>query len=433
MREALAIKPDMIFLWDEAWFAFAGFSPTLRRRTAMGSAKVLRELFRSDEYRRAYEAGESIDGGAMPNPDEVRVRVYATHSTHKTLTSLRQGSMIHVRDDDFAQKASAAFHEAYMTHTSTSPNYQIIASLDIGRRQVELEGYELVHRSIGLAMTLRERIAEHELIRKYFSVLRPADMIPSEFRPSGLESYYDPATGWEGMESAWRTDEFTLDPTRVTVMIANTGLDGDTFRHLLMDEHDIQINKTSRNSALFMTNIGTSRGDIAYLVEVFARIARDIDERLAHESAAGCVRHQQKVENLLDAPDLPNFSHFHPAFKPGGDVSTPEGDLRKAFFLAYDETAVDFLKLDGSVRASLDTGREIVSAAFVIPYPPGFPILVPGQVLSREILAYLHAVDVKEIHGYEPEFGLRIFNEAALERAASVEPAHENTLPAEHA
>ncbi|MCB9839207.1 MAG: aminotransferase class I/II-fold pyridoxal phosphate-dependent enzyme [Phycisphaeraceae bacterium] len=433
MREVLAIKPDMIFLWDEAWFAYAGFSPTLRRRTAMGAAKRLREIFSDPAYRRAFQSGDSWDGGAMPDPDTVRVRVYATQSTHKTLTSLRQGSMIHVQDEDFAQKSSAAFHEAYMTHTSTSPNYQIIASLDIGRRQVELEGYELVHRSIGLAMTLRERIAEHELIRKYFSVLRPTDMIPDEFRPSGLESYYDPIKGWQSMEDAWRQDELTLDPTRVTVMIANTGLDGDAFRHLLMDEHDIQINKTSRNSALFMTNIGTTRGDIAYLVEVFARIARDIDSRLARESRAGRARHEQKVANLIDAPALPDFSRFHPAFKPGGDTSTPEGDLRKAFFLAYDESAVEFLKLDGSVAASIDAGREVVSAAFITPYPPGFPILVPGQVLSREILAYLHAVGVKEIHGYEPEFGLRIFTDDALERAEGMEQGRRLDLPAEHA
>ena len=64
-------------------------------------------------------------------------------------------------------------------------------------------------------------------------------------------------------------------------------------------------------------------------------------------------------------------------------------------------------------------GREIVSATFVTPYPPGFPILVPGQVFSAEILAYLLALDVKEIHGYHPENGLRVFNEHALERAAT--------------
>jgi arginine decarboxylase len=80
----------------------------------------------------------------VPDPARARVRAYSTQSTHKTLTSLRQGSMIHVHDQDFAQKVAESFHEAYMTHTSTSPNYQILASLDLGRRQAALEGYELV-------------------------------------------------------------------------------------------------------------------------------------------------------------------------------------------------------------------------------------------------------------------------------------------------
>ena len=65
-------------------------------------------------------------------------------------------------------------------------------------------------------------------------------------------------------------------------------------------------------------------------------------------------------------------------------------------------------------------GREIVSAIFVIPYPPGFPILVPGQVLSREILDFLRKLDVTEIHGLRPELGLRVFKESTLEM---VEPA----------
>ncbi len=79
-------------------------------------------------------------------PPTARIRVYGTQSTHKTLTSLRQGSMIHVNDQDFKGEVEQSFHEAYMTHTSTSPNYQIIASLDVGRRQVELEGFEFVQR-----------------------------------------------------------------------------------------------------------------------------------------------------------------------------------------------------------------------------------------------------------------------------------------------
>ncbi|MEP2428076.1 MAG: ornithine decarboxylase, partial [Tateyamaria sp.] len=148
MEECLAIKPDLVFLWDEAWFAFARFNPTYRQRTAMAAANTLREKLRTDTHERLYEAQQSmlegcdddklLDTRLIP-PPKARVRAYATQSTHKTLTSLRQGSMIHVYDQDFKGEVEQAFHEAYMTHTSTSPNYQIIASLDVGRRQVELE------------------------------------------------------------------------------------------------------------------------------------------------------------------------------------------------------------------------------------------------------------------------------------------------------
>ena len=59
-------------------------------------------------------------------------------------------------------------------------------------------------------------------------------------------------------------------------------------------------------------------------------------------------------------------------------------------------------------------GTEVVSAMFVTPYPPGFPILVPGQVVTSDILAFMSALDVREIHGYLPEFGYRVFTESAM-------------------
>jgi len=404
MERILAIKPDMIFLWDEAWFAYGRFSPTLRRRTAMEAASHLRRKFRSPEHAEAHR--------------DCRVRVYATQSTHKTLTALRQGSMIHVFDEDFEQKASEPFNEAFMTHTSTSPNYQIIASLDVGRRQVELEGFEMVEQTIGLAMMLRQRVNEHPGIKRFFSVLRPADMIPAEHRPSGLEFYFDSTHGWGQIDRAYRMDEFALDPTRVTLHIGATGMDGDAFRHLLMDKYDIQINKTSRNTALFMPNIGTTRGDIAYLVDVLAAIALEISERLTLESPAGVERHKARVSSLLAGPPLPNFSMFHPAFKPDSS-GTPEGDLRRAYFLAYEDANIDAVPLDPGLLARIESGEQFVSAAFVTPYPPGFPVLVPGQVFSAEIISYLLALDVKEIHGYEPVKGLRVFTNAALKQTTS--------------
>ena len=65
---------------------------------------------------------------------------------------------------------------------------------------------------------------------------------------------------------------------------------------------------------------------------------------------------------------------------------------------------------------------------FVIPYPPGFPILVPGQVISRDILAFMEALDVKEIHGFRPELGFRVYTRAALQESVAVRAAEENAV-----
>lgn len=416
MMEVLAIKPDMVFVWDEAWFAFARFSPTYRGRTAMASARRLVHLFASSEYREEYRVAQSKGiTDTLPDPDRARVRVYATHSTHKTLTSLRQGSMIHVYDQDFGRLAHEAFEEAYMTHTSTSPNYQILASLDVGRRQVELEGFELVEQSVSLAMTLRERVQESPLLRRYFQVLKLRDLVPVGYRPSGLEEFYGPAAGYRSMGDAWRWDEFTLDPTRVTVHVGTTGMDGDTLRKHLMDRYDIQINKTSRNTLLFMLNIGTTRGAVAYLLEVMTQIARELEEREEDDSNLAKALDREKVKTLTERlPPLPNFSRFHDRFRKDKSSKTPEADLRAAFFLGRSDDSCDFLRLDGSVQRAMEDGRDVVAAGFVTPYPPGFPVLVPGQVLSEKILAYLKALDVKEIHGYNPEFGLRVFKQEVL-------------------
>ena len=137
----------------------------------------------------------------MPDPARARVRVYATQSTHKTLTSLRQGSMIHVFDQDFGQKVEETFHEAYMAHTSTSPNYQILASLDLGRRQAALEGFELVQKQVEYAMRLRDAVDNHPLLRKYMRCLTTADLIPAEYRPSGIDQPL--RSGLQNMHTAW--------------------------------------------------------------------------------------------------------------------------------------------------------------------------------------------------------------------------------------
>lgn len=423
MEEVLAIKPDMVFLWDEAWFAFASFTYTYKQRTGMYVAQKLFHKYRSEEYRAQYKAYiETLKTGdipTMPDPDKVKIRVYATQSTHKTLSCFRQGSMIQVWDEEFSRRVADNFQEAYMTHTTTSANYQILASLDIGRRQVELEGYELVEKSIEMAMVLRSKIQDHPKLSKYFHVLNVKDIIPAEFRQCSSSEYYTEKDGWDRMEEAWEKDEFVLDPTKVTLSVGKAGITGDAFKNsYLMDRFNIQVNKTSRNTVLFMTNIGTTRGSVTFLINALLQIADELDESMRSLNKREEEIAKKHINSLIkDVPPLPDFSYFHRSFQASPGV--PGGNLREAFFLAYEEELCEYILLKDCLK-ELANNKELVSTSFVIPYPPGFPILVPGQVISEEIIRFMIALDVKEIHGYKAELGLKVFTTEALNRKNTI-------------
>jgi arginine decarboxylase len=98
-----------------------------------------------------------------------------------------------------------------------------------------------------------------------------------------------------------------------------------------MDRHGVQINKTSRNTALFMTNIGTTRSSVAFLVEVLVKIARELDEHISEMGLGERSRFEQKVRRLTArAVVQPDFSGFHSVFRDHSGVEdSPEGDVRR--------------------------------------------------------------------------------------------------------
>jgi arginine decarboxylase len=125
----------------------------------------------------------------------------------------------------------------------------------------------------------------------------------------------------------------------------------------------------------------------------------------------------------MDLPPLPDFSRFHDSFRTNNTGQTPEGDIRKAFFLAYDDDNCEYVDLETrGLEEDIDNGLELVAASFLIPYPPGFPILVPGQVISTAIISFMKKLDVKEIHGYQPELGIHVFTNEALKQLAEKVP-----------
>lgn len=472
MEECLAIKPDLVFLFDEAWFAYAGFHPILKTRTAMHCANALRRELMEKKYHHLHAAlldhmkvssleeasSEALLSNRLyPNPRKVKVRVYATQSTHKSLTSLRQGSMVLVNDDLFESHVHTSFKESYYTHMSTSPNYQILATLDVGRSQMELEGYGLVERQLEAAFLIRNAVGKDAFISKYFRILGPHDMVPEDLRQSSLDANAFPALLKEQMnvqtlEEVWLSDdEFVLDPTRITLYTGNSGLDGDTFKvKWLMDKYGVQINKTSRNSVLFMTNIGTTRSSCVFLRSCIRHCAQELEMRRLLSSRRELEELEQQITSIVrDCPALPDFSGFHPVFAevprqasigyqplkeqrrvPSPRTACPvdrgsnngledednyvrDGDMREPFYLSYDEENVEYFSLDEAIKR-VRQGHVLVGSSFIIPYPPGFPIAVPGQILSEAIIEFMIKIDVKEIHGFDVKLGLRCFKQSLL-------------------
>jgi arginine decarboxylase len=326
--------------------------------------------------------------------------------------------MIHVNDEDYEALVQEPFEEAFMTHTSTSPNAQIIASLDLARRQAELEGYELVREQIALALTLRHEINTNPLISKYFRILTPAEMVPENYRTRPINEYTDLDVSWTDVVDAWDEDEFVLDPTRLTLVCGTAGMDGTSFKNELMDKYDIQVNKTSRNSVLFQSNINNTRSATSYVISTLAQIASDLDKQLEGTGTGAVKAFKARVKSLMeDVPDLPNFSRFHDAFRDNPKGKTLEGHMRLGYFEAYIPEDCDHIPVNSKeMDDRLKNGPEVVSANFVIPYPPGFPIMVPGQVVTREIIDFMLALDVKEIHGYNKDAGLKVIKPEVLKK-----------------
>ncbi len=416
MLEILAIKPDIVFHWDEAWFAFASFNPIYSGRTAMSVTKKLKRKLKSEQYCKFYHTWKSTFDAQLkktpkayfsnrlyPNPDEVILRVYVTQSTHKTLTSFRQGSMIHVDDEYFDRDL---FYEAYRMHTSTSPNYQILASLDVGRRQASLEGYERVKKTLFLALELRCRLCQCPKLSKYFTVLSDRDLVPDKYRSSEPET--NTSYKYTDILPNWGNAQFVVDPTRVTVDVSKSGMDGSSFRQLLMDKFDIQVNKTSRNTVLFIVNIGSTMSTINYLLDVLKNISEMLELARLQENYQPKIEPEQEV-------DLPQRRYFSKAFKSFECSSSDVADMRSAYYAAANRDNIEYVPLNNETLKEVLNDRKLVSASFVTPYPPGFPVLTPGQIITYDILLYLQKIKIKEIHGFEAEKGLKVFKKSFLD------------------
>jgi arginine decarboxylase len=307
---------------DEAWYGHARFHPELRPT--------------------ALECGAD----------------YVTQSTHKVLSAFSQASMIHVNDAEFDEHL---FRENFNMHASTSPQYNLIASLDVARKQAVMEGYRLLDRSLKFAHELREKINSTGVFR----VLELADLLPEDLRHDGVR----------------------LDPTKLTIDISASGFSADELRIELIERFNIQVEKNTHNTLTLLLTIGTTRSKVSRLFDAMLRLAK---ERRAPRSYSR-------------TPEAPRFSQL---------ACLP----RDAFYETGER--LPLIDQNGLSNAAL-IGR--VCCDQIVPYPPGIPVLVPGQVIELEILSYLarllqtqKSIDLHGLAMQDGEWHVRVLTDAEM-------------------
>jgi arginine decarboxylase len=312
---------------DEAWYGHARFHPELRPT--------------------ALECGAD----------------YVTQSTHKVLSAFSQASMIHVNDPQFDEHL---FRENFNMHASTSPQYNLIASLDVARMQAVMEGYRLLDRSLKYATELREKINATGVFR----ALELSDLLPAELADDGIR----------------------LDPTKITIDIGPAGFSSDELRAELFERFNIQVEKSTHNTLTLLLTVGTTRAKVSRLFDALLRLAKE--------------RRPERVNARL--PELPRFTRL--------------ACLPRDAFYEYGER-VPLVDEQGQPNPALE-GR--VCCDQVVPYPPGIPVLVPGQVVAPEIIAFLVRIMRTqrsiEMHGlalHDGELCLRVLAPNELQALAS--------------
>src|SRR5947208_1327488 len=286
---------------------------------------------------------------------------YATQSTHKVLSAFSQASMIHVNDPGFREHL---FRENFNMHTSTSQQYGLIASHDIARKQAVMEGYKLLTRTLELATEVRKLINS----TKVFRVLELEDLLPEQVRHDGIR----------------------LDPTKVTIDISGCGYTVDDLQKVLFERFNIQVEKSTFNTLTLLLTIGTTRSKASRLYDALMRIARQ----------------GRPPRRLVQTPEIPGFTRLR--YLPR-DAYYCGGELLPVF----DERERVNRKLVGCVCADQ-----------IVPYPPGIPVLVPGQVITSKIADYLgnllRSTRRMEMHG--------VVHEGYLPCIRVLKPAEEKGL-----
>jgi len=345
--------------FDSAWVPYTNFSPI-------------------------YQGLAGMSGGRT----EGKV-IYETQSTHKLLAAFSQASMIHVK----GEINEATFNEAFMMHTSTSPFYPIVASTETAAAMMRGNvGRRLIDESIDRAIRFRKEIKRlrEESDSWFFDVWQPENI--------GTKECWElkPEDKWHGFRNIDQ-EHMYLDPIKVTLL--TPGLNGDgtmaergipaSIVSKYLDDRGVIVEKTGPYNLLFLFSFGIDNTKAMGLLRELCNFRRDYDRNLEIKEAIPSLYKKdpsfydgmrlqelaQGIHKLIVEHDLPNMM-FH-AFETLPKMVMPP-------FEAFQR------KLNGEVEeVRIQDMQDKVNANMILPYPPGVPLVMPGEMLTADNRAVL--------------------------------------------
>jgi arginine decarboxylase len=370
--------PNLHF--DEAWLPHAAFHPFYGTYHAMGKKRI--------------------------RPKEAMV--YSTQSVHKLLAGISQASHVLVQDSQTLHLDRHLFNEAYLMHTSTSPQYSIIASCDVAAAMMEPPGgTALVEESIAEALDFRRamRKVDAEYGKDWwFKVWGPENLVDDgigradnwiiKAEKKGRKKK-DEDPNWHGFGDL--ADSFNmLDPIKATIVTPGLNLDGKfdkagipaSIVTKFLAEHGVIVEKTGLYSFFIMFTIGITKGRWNSLLTALQQFKDDYDRnqpmwRILPEFCQKYARYERMglrdlchhIHSLYSKFDIAKLttemylSDLKPAMKPSDAYAQ----------IAHRNTE----------RVPIDELEGRITTSLVTPYPPGIPLLIPGEVFNKKIIDYL--------------------------------------------
>jgi arginine decarboxylase len=325
--------------------------------------------------------------------------VFSTQSTHKLLAGLSQASQILVQDAENNQLDRDVFNEAYLMHTSTSPQYSIVASIDVAAAMMEAPGgTALVEESLMEALDFRRamrKIDEEWGSDWWFKVWGPNDLSEEglEERDAWMLKADD---AWHGFGNL--AENFNmLDPIKATIITPGLDINGDFSNEIgipaaivtrYLSEHGVIVEKTGLYSFFIMFTIGITKGRWNTMVAALQQFKDDYDKNQPLWKVLPEFVQKHPRYERIGLKDL--CSKIHAVYK-ANDVARLTTEMYLSDMVPAMKPTDAFAKMAHREidRVPIDELEGRVTAVLLTPYPPGIPLLIPGEQFNKIIVRYL--------------------------------------------